>query len=230
MAQKPRTPPPPRRVQAPKTRSTPRSAEDRRRLLKLAGAAALTLAALAVVVGFFAFVRGGGGGDTAALGEAGCTVETFPAQRGDHVSELPPGYEHNSDPPTSGAHNGQPAAWDVYEEPVDQLILIHNLEHGGVVIQYGDDVPESDVAAVVDWYRDDPNGIVVAPREELGDRIALQAWTGEEFEGATGEQHGTGVLAKCPRFDEAAFDAFVDEYGFKGPEPFRRGDLQPGQF
>ncbi len=45
-----------------------------------------------------------------------------------------------------------------------------------------------------------------------------------------GGENGTGVLAKCPGFDEAAFDAFVDAYGFKGPEPFPRDELQPGQF
>ena len=229
MAKKSRTPPPPRRVQAPKTRTTPRSAEDRKRIALLAGGAALALIALAAVVGFFALSGSDGGGNPSALEDAGCTVQTFPAQTGDHVGELPEGYEHNSDPPTSGAHNPQPAAWDLYDEPVDQLILIHNLEHGGVVIQYGDDVPESDVAALVDWYRDDPNGIVIAPRPELGNQIALGAWNGAAFGNGTAEE-GTGVLAKCPRFDEGAFDAFLDEYGFKGPELFPRDSMQPGEF
>lgn len=229
MAKKPRTPPPPRRVQAPRTRTTPRSAEDRKRIALLGGGAALALLALAAVVGFFALSGSDGGGDPAALEDAGCTVQTFPAQQGDHVTELPAGYEHNSDPPTSGAHNPQPAAWDLYDEPVDQLILIHNLEHGGVVIQYGDDVPEADVGALVDWYRDDPNGIVIAPRSELGNQIALEAWNGEQH-GNGNSETGTGVLAKCPRFDKGAFGAFLDEYGFKGPEAFPRDSLQPGEF
>jgi hypothetical protein len=229
VAKKARTPPPPRRVQAPKTRTTPRSAEDRKRIAVLAGGVALALVALAAVVGFFAFSGSGGGRNPSALPDAGCTVQTFPAQQGDHVTELPAGYKHNSDPPTSGAHNSQPAAWDLYDEPVDQLILIHNLEHGGVVMQYGDEVPESDVAAIIDWYRDDPNGIVIAPRPELGNQIALEAWNGEKH-GKGNSENGTGVLAKCPRFDEGAFDAFLDEYGFKGPEAFPRDSLQPGEF
>jgi hypothetical protein len=195
----------------------------------LVGGAALALIALAAVVGFFALSGSNGGGDVSALEDAGCMVQTFPAQEGDHVTELPAGYKHNSDPPTSGAHNPQPAAWDVYDEPVDQLILIHNLEHGGVVIQYGDEVPESDVTALVDWYRDDPNGIVIAPRPELGDQIAIEAWNAEQH-GNGNSQNGTGVLAKCPRFDEGAFDAFLDEFGFKGPEAFPRDSLQPGEF
>ena len=229
MAKKSRTPAPPRRVQAPKTRTTPRSAEERRRLAILAGGVALALLALAAVVAFFAFGASAGGGNPAALESAGCTVETFSAQAGNHVTELPDGYEYNSDPPTSGAHHPQPAAWDLYDEPVDQLLLVHNLEHGGVVIQYGDEVPDADVVALVDWYRDDPNGIIVAPREELGDRIALQAWNGEAH-GSGNEENGTGVLATCPRFEEEAFDAFLDEYGFRGPELFTRDEMQPGEF
>jgi hypothetical protein len=229
VAKKARTPPPPRRVQAPKTRTTPRSAEDRKRIAVLAGGAALALVALAAVVGFFALSGSDGAGDISALENAGCTVQTFPAQQGNHVTELPAGYKHNSDPPTSGAHGSQPAAWDLYDEPVDQLIVIHNLEHGGVVIQYGDEVPESDVTGLVDWYRDDPNGIVIAPRPELGDQIALEAWNGEKH-GNGNSQNGTGVLVKCPRFDDAAFDAFLEEYGFKGPELIPRDDLHAGEF
>ena len=229
MAKKSRTPAPPRRVQAPKTRSTQRSAEERRRLLLLAGGAVLALAALAGVVAVFALGGTNGGGSPASLADAGCRLQTYPALEGDHVSELPDGYKYNSDPPTSGAHNPQPAAWDVYDEPVDQLILIHNLEHGGVVIQYGDKVPESDVGALIDWYRDDPNGIIIAPRPELRNRIALAAWDGAKF-GNGNSKNGTGVLAKCPKFDAGAFNSFLDSYGFKGPERFTRDQMQPGEF
>jgi hypothetical protein len=195
----------------------------------VAGGALLALVALAAVVAFFAFGGSDASGGSAALTSSGCTVQTFPAQQGNHVAELPTGYKYNSDPPTSGSHDPQPAAWDVYDEPVDERILVHNLEHGGVVIQYGDDVPQEDVDALIDWYRDDPNGIIVAPRPELGDQIALAAWNGEAHDNGN-EENGTGVLAKCPRFDEAAFDAFLDAYGFKGPELFRREDMQPGEF
>jgi hypothetical protein len=93
------------------------------------------------------------------------------------------------------------------------------------VIQYGEDVPQSTVDQIVDWYRDDPNGIVIAPLPELDDQIALAAWVTSD---ADPEAPGEGVVAKCPRFDEAAFDAFLDTYAFKGPERFPRGDLQPG--
>jgi hypothetical protein len=52
----------------------------------------------------------------------------------------------------------------IYDTPVDETALVHNLEHGGVVVQYGSDVPASTVQQITQWYQDnDPNGIVVAP-------------------------------------------------------------------
>ncbi len=224
MAKKARTPPPPRRVQAPKARTgEPRG--ERRSWLLVGGAAIVLLAAaaLAIVLAF-------GRSDQSArdvLRDAGCTLQTFPAQGANHVAQLPKGFKYNSFPPTSGPHHPNPAPFDLYEQPVDQIFLVHNLEHGGVVIQYGGDIPRSEVDRMVTWYRNEPNGLVIAPQPALGDRIALTAWRAEGDErGSVTEQRG--VLARCPRFDEDAFDAFLDEYGFRGPEPFTREMLAPG--
>ena len=54
----------------------------------------------------------------------------------------------NSSPPTSGPHYGQTAVWGSYDEEVPLVQTVHNLEHGGVVIHYGPDVPEAEVAAL----------------------------------------------------------------------------------
>jgi hypothetical protein len=94
-------------------------------------------------------------------------------------------------------------------------------------VQYGREVPESEVERIVDWYRDDPNGIVIAPLPALGDRIALAAWNADVS--TTGEVRSErSLVAKCPRFDEGAFDAFVNAYAFKGPERFEPEQLAPG--
>jgi Protein of unknown function (DUF3105) len=179
-----------------------------------------------VVALLYAF--GGGSSDVAAIRDAGCTIETFPAQPREHVERLKKGFRYNSTPPTSGPHHPQPAPFDVYDEPVAQIRLVHDLEHGGVVIQYGDEIPDATVAEIVDWYRDDPNGIVIAPFPELGDRIALAAWNAEADRPGEAPEPGRGILAKCPSFDKDAFEAFVDVYGFKGPERFPREGLTPG--
>jgi hypothetical protein len=230
VAKKARTPPPPRRpVQAPRTRTSAGRAADRRRFLVPAALAGLGVVGLIVIAALFAF---GGDNDSgsgpSALREAGCTLQAFPAQSRDHVQGLPKGFKYNSSPPTSGPHHPQPAPFDVYEEPVEQFRLVHNLEHGGVVIQYGRRVPEQTVNQIVEWYRDDPNGIVIAPLPSLGNTIALAAWTAEVDASGGAEARGEGILAKCERFDEEAFDSFMDEFAFRGPERFPEDQLAPG--
>ena len=224
MAKKSSTPPPPRRVQAPKQRATPREpGSGRNRWLVPAIAAAAGVLALAAVLGFV-LLRGDG---AAAFEAAGCEVETFPSQGREHVEELPEDFEYNSFPPTTGPHHPVPAPWGVYDDPVDQLRLVHNLEHGGLVIQHGEGVPQGQVDAILEWYREDPNGKVVAPLPDLEERIAVAAWTAPETAGED-EPTGEGVLMTCPGFDRAAFDAFKDRYGFRGPERFPRELLTPG--
>ena len=189
------------------------------------GGAAVLLAALAVGAAVYAF--GGSRPAKAVLEDAGCTLNTYQGQGQRHVSALPRGFKYNSFPPTTGPHHEQPAPLDVYDQPVEQLRLVHNLEHGAVVIQYGRGIPRSEVDAMVEWYRGSPNGLLIAPFPALGDRVALAAWNAEfNDEGEIASQHG--VLAKCPRFDATAFDAFIGEYGFRGPERATREQLPPG--
>lgn len=220
---KSRTPPPPRRVQAPKRR-TDEAAVARRRRVVLLGVVAAVVVGAAVAATVILVSRSGSSAEE-TLRAAGCTIQQAPAQGRQHVDRPPEDFQFNTTPPTTGPHNGQWAPWDVYTEPVEQFRLVHNLEHGGVVIQYGDDVPQSTVDAIVGWYREDPNGLVVAPFPQLGDKVALQAWVTPE---TAPEEPGRGVVATCPGFDAGVFDTFVEEYGFRGPERFDRGDLQPG--
>ena len=53
-----------------------------------------------------------------------------------------------SDPPTSGKHYQSPPPLMIYDEPVPQWILLHALEHGNVLVQYGDKVSAADRAAL----------------------------------------------------------------------------------
>ena len=152
--------------------------------------------------------------ETAAAAPAGCTAEEFEDQGADHVTEPPPGFEYNSFPPTSGPHGPAPAVWNLYVNPVPQLALIHNLEHGGVVVQIGQAVPQETLKAIIDWYVGSPAGIVVAPLPELGGDVALTAWR---------------YLLTCDGFDEAAFTSFRDDHRFKGPERIPPALMEPGQ-
>jgi hypothetical protein len=197
-------------------------------------AISVTLFALAGIVTFVALGQDDGGDRAAvpaALTDAGCDVTRYPGQPPTHVEELEEGFEYNSNPPSSGPHSGQQPIFGIYTDPVEPLYYLHGLEHGGVAIQYGDDVPEDQISALSAWYQDEPNGLIVSPRPQLPQRtVALVAWNAE-----SARDRGEGIVAACPRFDETAFDAFVEEYGFKGPESdhgdglgFTRDDLTPG--
>ena len=234
MARKDRVPNPPKRpVQAPQRRSTPTTgadAERQRRLLYIIAGSGL--AALVVVLGLLFLGGGGGKSEVAVLQDAGCTLKSYEAMANtpDHsdVPTLETKPKWNSFPPTSGPHFGQTAIFGSYDEPVPLVQTLHNLEHGAVVIQYGRRVTPAEVTRMTDWYRDDPNGIIIAPLPELGRTIALAAWNSESSGPGETAENAEGILARCTRFSEEAFDSFMDGYAFKGPERFRKEDLAAG--
>ena len=239
MAKKSKTPDPPKRsVQAPKVRSDPKRPHDPRRTrLILAGVGAVVL--LALIGGGIAFAMRGGG-DSGAAASGVCKLTTYPGQGQEHIETetLPKGFKYNSFPPTSGTHFFQPLVFGEYPKPVEQTHLVHNLEHGGVGVQYGADVPDDVVQKLLAWYRVDPRGLVVAPlpatgqAAELKDKIALSAWVasrdGDPTDPNTRVTKQTGTLAICSTFDEDAFNSFIDDYRGKGPEYFPLDSLAPG--
>ena len=203
----------PRPVQAPQVRREPRRRRNVTfsRAWLLGGGGAVAAIVIAVVLATVL----GGGGSSEALAAAGCSQETFSEQGRNHVTELEEGFEYNSTPATSGPHNPEPALWGIYDRSVEEIRAVHNLEHGGIVVQYGEDVPEGTAQAIRDWYAGgDRRGILVAPMPELGAGIALTAWT---------------KLATCTTFSAAAADEFVDLHRGKGPERFPLEAMQPGQ-
>lgn len=56
------------------------------------------------------------------------------AQGQAHVSQDYP-FKYNSSPPTSGPHAGE-ARWGEHSQEVPEVNQVHNLEHGGILIQY----------------------------------------------------------------------------------------------
>jgi hypothetical protein len=227
VAKKTRTPPPPRRpVQAPKQRTgdnrgrSGMSAADERRsriiLYALAGSGVLALAIVLALV----FLRNGdnsakAGNLPTVMAAAGCTYKEYPNAGRNHLSDInaKPPKQWNSFPPTSGPHYFQPAIFNQYDQPIVELQAVHNLEHGGVIIQYGAGVPQSAIDKITTFYRADPNAMIVAPLPSLKKKIALSSW-----------RH----LSTCTAFNEKAFTSFRDTLRYHGPERFPASSLQPG--
>jgi hypothetical protein len=229
------------RVKAPKQRAAQRRAEDeakKRRLYMLGGG---TLVAVLAVVGVVALLGIGGGEASAAdvradLEAAGCTmkvVEAVPnlSNHSDFPDPEARSKDWNTDPPTTGPHYGQTLIYGSYSEPIDIARVLHNLEHGAVYILYGNKVPDSTVSQLQEFWADHQNGTILAPYARLGNQIALGAWVVPGLPEASNDR-GSGVIAKCKKFDEPAFGAFFDAFQFKGPESplFRPSDMAPGEF
>ncbi len=128
------------------------------------------------------------------------------------------GKPYNSNPPTSGPHLPTWSNWGVFNQPLSDELQIHNLEHGGIVIQY--DCPQGCSTAInaLSAYarRYQPQnftGILLAPRAgglPDGARIALTSWTHR-------------LLLKS--LDTDKIGQFVSAYIGKGPE--RDPNFQP---
>ena len=208
----------------------PATVERRRRQLYMfAGSGVVLLVAVLAIV----FLVGGGGNDDerATLEAAGYTLQSFPAlsNKSDHsdVPTLETKPKWNSSPPTSGPHYGVPAVWGSYDEQVPLVQSVHNLEHGGVVIHYGPDVPSSEVDKIRAWYEEDPNGLIISPLSSNKNKITLSAWTAPDASSGTRDR-GRGWLATGTKFDKGAFDAFVEAHRYQGPERLLPEQLAPG--
>ncbi len=134
-------------------------------------------------------------------------VQRYPIQSRNHIAVGAQHPAYNSDPPTSGWHYDTPADAGFYENPLPDEQLIHNLEHGHIVISY-DCSRLGDCAQVKDALRslvakNNSWKIVAAPRKNRDAAIALTAW---------------GVLERLDGYDAESIDAFIRTYRDKGPE------------
>jgi hypothetical protein len=239
MAKKSKTPPPPRPVQAPRART---DSSDRRTRLLLYGFAAAGLVALAAVLAV-AFLGGGDdGGDVgstkdlaALMTAAGCDYKDVksPAPPGgqQHVDSLSARIKWNTFPPSNGQHYGSWGVWGFYTDPVNPRLVVHNEEHGGVVLWWGPKTPQAEIDRLNALYSDDPLSMFGTPIAGLGRKVAISAWTGDPAKYQRNGDFGEGHVAVCPKFDDATKDAFVafrDKFRGNGPEGIPEDQNQPG--
>jgi hypothetical protein len=224
MARKDRAPTPPKRPQAPRKRTTSRDSDARRRMILYAAAVAGAVALVAVTT-LFAAGRGGVSADpTAALKKAGCTYKIVTAAKaGVHINNLNAKPNWNTFPPSNGPHYPVPAVWGFYTDPVPLIQAVHNLEHGGIEIEWGNKVPRAEIGKIRRFYDDSPNAMLAFPLRKRSNKIALVAWTQKP-----GESRGQGRIAECTRFNQPAFKAFRNAFRGQGPERFPVDQLRPG--
>jgi Protein of unknown function (DUF3105) len=204
--------------------------------------AAAVVAAIVVVVAVA--MSGGGSSGTSeaavakAMSAAGCTYKTVapkPPKKSatnyhDDVPTLstPTKNLWNTFPPAAGAHYGAWAVWGFYRQPVNPRQVVHNEEHGAVVLWWGPDVPSSTVDKLEAFYQQKPAGMFGTPIAGLGKKIALTAWTNPKGTYYNNGDYGLAHVAICTAFDQKAFATFRDAFRGKGPEGIPLSADEPG--
>ncbi len=100
-----------------------------------------------------------------------------PSLGNEHIES--PFFDHapyNSSPPTSGPHTPYLADWGIHKTPIPPEVQVHNLEDGGVLVQYRCDEPCPDLVANLEGLALLDDHVVVAPYPLMEHRIALTAW------------------------------------------------------
>jgi hypothetical protein len=141
-------------------------------------------------------------------------------------------------PPSGGGHYQLWAVWGFYTEPLNPRQVVHNMEHGAVVIWWGPKTPAATVAQLHNFYNEPisggaGDGMVGTPLtsiagKSLGSKIALTAWTSLPGTYYANGDYGIGHVAICPTYNEHAFKVFRDAYRGKGPEGIPLSDDEPG--
>lgn len=83
---------------------------------------------------------------------------------------------YNSNPPSSGAHTAYTGPWGIHQSPLAPEVWLHNLEHGGVVINYRCDDPCPELLEGLKQIAGEHALIIITPAPYLPHRVALAAW------------------------------------------------------
>lgn len=144
---------------------------------------------------------------------AGCEdSREFPNEGATHV-ERTATVNYKTSPPTSGSHfGGAVENTGVHDQPITDLISVHNLEHGHVLLQYKPDVPAEAKAALEEVAKDDPTYVLTAPNPTMTPTIAFTAW--ETMVQCTNE---ASSYTDAENLKKAA-KLFVARYKDKAPE------------
>lgn len=142
--------------------------------------------------------------DFGAAAEEACEeAQEIEDQGAEHVDDGTIVDSYNSSPGTSGPHWQSPASAGFYPQPLEQSQLVHNLEHGQIVIYYSPDLDDESVD-FLEAYTDAGQGAVIAtPSTDLNEPVVLAAWT---------------RLQECSEASSAAIDSFRERFQGKAPE------------
>lgn len=132
-------------------------------------------------------------------------LQSFPSEGQEHVAP-PAVVTYKTDPPTSGPHYPTWVRSGFYREPQSREQLVHNLEHGQVVIYYSPQQTPPEVIRQLEGYAraytGQWDGVVVVPREQK-EEVILTAWR---------------QMLVQEKFNARYAENFLDRFRGRGPE------------
>ena len=143
----------------------------------------------------------------------------------------PPAGSYTSVPATSGPHWETPAQWGVYPTALPEAQVVHNLEHGGIVIWYDRDrVGDAVVEDLTSFVRGQVSGsrykFILSPwdGDDFGHGVAVTAWTRLLYldcpAASTTAAGSPGTPPATCAIDVGRIGEFADRYYQRvGPEP-----------
>lgn len=180
------------------------------------GRAAWAMTLAVMVAGCGASGSGSGTGQIQQQVQAGCThspvelkmigLQSVPCKTAAHVKEGQ-SVKYETDPPLSGEHWPSWLPPGFYTAPQAPEQLVHDLEHGNIVIYYDPDRLSADdkakLKALTQQFHQDFQGVLAVPRKDKDSVLILTAW-----------EHSLRLNSYTP----AAVDQFVDALRGRGPE------------
>jgi hypothetical protein len=182
-------------------------------LITIGIAAAVVIAVIVIIV-----LQGGDTAPTENVGvsaaEANCSeLETLDSEGNKHVDAGTP-VDYQANPPTTGDHwpPDQVSNPGFFPDPVEPERLMHNQEHGQLVIWYNPNAPQEvidDIEALIE--QDNPPTNIAAPWDDIEEpyNYVLSAWSGDENQ---------GVQMRCELASQQVWDDFREDYQGRGPE------------
>ena len=213
-----------------------KAAQARKRMVGYGGATVLVIAAVAIAALLLTRADEGSGSVdpsvlpsggsvpeqqefdlTKAADAAGCELKDVKASGSfDHTTDANERVKYNSNPPTSGRHFAVPVDDGAYSTAPTDEQLVHNLEHGRVIVWFKPNLPKDTRADLKALFDEDTYQMVLAPRAKMPYELAASAWNG------TPQPSGLGRLLTCDSATPEMWDAlraFRDEHRSNGPEP-----------
>lgn len=164
-------------------------------------------------------VPGGSGRQTSDNSNlnTGGPLELMDSQGRSHVTPGEPAGPYLTQPAASGPHwitnpsdivpTGSPARWGAYSTQLPDEVQIHNLEHGGIALNYNCGIGSGDCSELVDQLQSLIPGqgaqFILAPYTTMDSRIAVTSWRHQ---------------LKMDEFDADSINEFIDAYLDRAPE------------